>query len=224
MTDPSTQPDPVPDSTLTYSVQRTIVLKTRTGDHMRVCNALTHQSKNLYNTGLHAIRQVMTAYDWDGVTGVHTLKGDPHDEQRVVIDHLNRVITQINQDRVNSHPRKVSKAKDKFENDPKNQGRVFDPPKLKVLPLLGTRMDTNPVFPVLDDTVLDNYLKTKPDETGQVVYRRMPAAMAQQARYRLQETIKGYWSALKRYSVDASGMTGRPAMPGYLDRNDRFVA
>jgi hypothetical protein len=66
---PSTQPDNAPDSTLTYGVQRTIMLKTRTRDDLRVCNALTHQSKNLYNTGLHAIRQVMTAYNRDPKTG-----------------------------------------------------------------------------------------------------------------------------------------------------------
>jgi putative transposase len=224
MNDPSKQPDPVPEGTLTYSVQRTIVLKTRTGDHLRVCNALTHQTKNLYNTGLYAIRQVMTAYDRDTETGIYTLRGDLHEEQRTVLEHLNRVITRINQDRVDDHPRKVSKARTKFESDPKNEGRVFDPPKPKILLLLGERMETNPVFPVVDDTVLDNYLKTRPDETGQIVYRRLPAAMAQQARYRLQETIKGYWSVLKRYNADPTGMTGRPAMPGYLDRNDRFVA
>ncbi len=152
------------------------------------------------------------------------MNDDLHEEQKKILDHLNRVIARINQDRETKHPKTVYKAKTKFDSDPKNQGKVFDPPKLKVLPLLGERMETNPVFPVVDIVVLDNYLKTRADETGHVVYRRLPAAMAQQVIHRLTETIKGYWATLKRYSADPSGMTGRPAMPGYLDRNDRFVA
>ena len=205
------------DLTKTYDT-RTLELPAPKGEMLRVGEALTHQAKNLRNTGNFLIRQVLSAYDYDAGTQTSTLKSELHPLQRQAIGHINATIDAVNAKRVAAHPGKLATHAAK-----KACGEaVGKAPVLEIVPRLETKVDS-PAKSVLDLTVLDNALKTWKDEKGNNVYRRLAVAMAQQVVRRLSESYTGFFGGLKQFNDDPSDMTGRPQMPGYLDRNGRFV-
>ena len=186
----------------------TINIPVRDAVVLRVASAATHQSKNLYNTGLFLIRQVQTAYEYDPATKVSTLKADADldPKQIAVIDHFNATIDRINTARAGKLPRR-SKDPDAL---PKFIARLT--PTLKT-----------PLSIVLNDTVLDNAARSWPNEKGETVYARLPAAMAQQTLRRLKDAFSGYFASVQAWNAKSAGMTGRPRLPDYLHKHDRFV-
>jgi len=183
--------------------------------------SLTHQAKNLFNVCNWLVRQVVSAYEYDRVETVSRLKESLHPNQIEAIAHFNRQIDEINRKRAENHPAKVEKAR--LAHDTKSTEAEFKPPKLKVVARIEPVMESSPLGAVLDLTVLDNAAKTRANENGDFVYRRIPAAMAQQVVRRLRECYLGYLQATKRFNADPTNMTGRPQMPNYLGKNDRFV-
>jgi len=187
---------------------------------------MTHQSKNLFNICNWLVRQVVSAYEYNRVAKVSRLKSNAHPNQIEAIAHFNSQIDEINRKRAKNHPAKVEKARLAHEAEAageKGEAKEFEPPKLKVLARLEPVMESSPLGAVLDPTVLDNAAKTRANENGDFVYRRIPAAMAQQVVRRLRECYSGYLQATKRFNADPTNMTGRPQMPDYLGKNDRFV-
>ena len=174
--------------------------------------ALGFQSKNLYNTANFIVRQIFSAYQYDAQVRVSRLKADLHASQSTAIDHLNIQIARINAARIDKHPVQVEKA------------RMQDkaPPELALVPALGAVMP-NLARTLLDATVVDNAARTWKNEHDAVVYKRLPAAMAQQVIIRLRQAYAGFFTAMKTYAVAPHTMTGRPRMPGYLVKHDRFV-
>ncbi len=193
---------------------RTLTLPHPAGDLLRVLNSLTHQAKNIYNTCVWLIRQVLTAYEYDADAKVSRLKPTLHPEQQAAIDHFNRHIAAVNAKRRDNFPAKLAKA---LAKDP--DGKM---PVLKVIPLLEAVMG-NVFTSILDVTVLDNAVKTWLNQRGEAAYRRVPAAMAQQVVQRVRDCYAGFFQAVRRFNADPSDMTGRPRMPGYLDKHERFV-
>ena len=200
---------------------RTLDLPKPEGDLLRVLLALTHQSKNLKNSGNYLIRQVESAYAYDRETELSTLKAGLHPGQVDAIAHVNAAVDEVNRKRTLKHPAQVDKAKAKHLAEGKPEDS-FKPPQLKLIERL-ERVTANPSGVVLDPTVLDNAARTRLNEHGDVIYRRLPAAMAQQALARVREGFFGYFAAKKRFNADPSDMTGRPQRPGYLDKHERFV-
>ena len=182
--------------------------------------SLTHQSKNLFNICNWMVRQVVSAYEYDRVEKVSRIKSVLHPNQIEAIAHFNRQIDEINRKRAKKHPAKVEKAR--LEHESEANGKEFEAPKLKVLARLEPVM-ASPLGAVLDPTVLDNAAKTRANENGIFIYRRIPAAMAQQVVRRLRECYSGYLKSTKRFNADPANMTGRPQMPNYLEKNERFV-
>ena len=174
---------------------------------VRALNALTHQAKNLYNTGLFLIRQVQTAYVFDAEKKVSTLKKteELNENQIDVIAHFSAAIERINAAREAKHAKK---------NDPDA--------KLKLIPRLDLETDRLSSI-LLDETLLDNVMRDWANENGDCVYARLPSAMAQQVRRRLKDAFSSYYAALKAWNGKTAGMTGRPQMPDYLEKDGRFV-
>ena len=171
---------------------------------------MTHQSKNLFNICNWLVRQVVSAYEYDRDAMVSRLKSDAHPNQIEAIAHFNRQIDDINRKRAEKHPARVKKAR--LEHGAaaaveKGDGKEFEAPKLKVLARLEPVM-ASPLGAVTDLTVLDNAAKTRANEGGDFVYRRIPAAMAQQVVRRLRECYSGYLQATKRFNADPTNMTG----------------
>jgi len=196
---------------------RTLDLPPLAGPALRCAEALSHQAKNLRNIGSFLIRQVVTAYGKDETSDC-VLKAELHAPQALAISHFNTVIDAVNADRTARHPGDVAK----WLAAQAAGGKAKKKPVLKLVPRLEARMDG--VFgSVLDVTVLDNALKTYRNEHGDAVYRRLPVAMAQQVVHRLVESYKAYFAGLAAYKLDPSDMTGMPGLPGYLDKDERFV-
>ncbi len=174
---------------------------------VRASNALTHQAKNLYNTGVFLIRQVESAYVFDVEKKVSIRKAaeDLKENQIDAIAHFNATIERINAARETKHAKK---------SDPEA--------KLKLIQALAPEVGKLSSI-LLDETLLDNVTRDWENENGDCVYARLPSAMAQQVLRRLKDAFSSYYAALKAWNNKAAGMTGRPQMPGYLEKDGRFV-
>lgn len=79
-------------------VQRTLVLRRPDAALEAVCAALGLQAKNLLNTAIFAVRQVMTAYD-RAPNGKYTLKLELHPNQVLALERFDEAIDKINTSR-----------------------------------------------------------------------------------------------------------------------------
>jgi len=182
-------------------------------DLLRACLALTHQAKNLYNTGIYLIRQVASAYDKHPETGVHLQKQKLHQAQLDAIAHFNAVVESVNEKRKQNYGRKRDRSAQKGKEA-----------QLKLLPMLAPSMTQSYFSVLLDETILDNALRSWPGKDGGApVYKLLPAAMAQQVGRRVLQAFKGSFAGLRAYKTDPSAMTGRPGLPGYRAKHGRFV-
>ncbi len=162
--------------------------------------ALTRHAKDLRNSAVFVIRQVLSAY----ANG--TLKQDLEPSQVEVLAHLNRCVDEVNAMR-RAKPPKLDKK----------TGKVVAP---KLLPRFE---ETAQPFKVLDATLLDNVLRTREDVYAVNAYRCLPATAAQQVLRDVIDSFKAWAEALKAYAKNPNSFTGRPAMPGYLPRHARTL-
>ena len=194
--------------------QRVVVLAKPTGHLLDCCLALTLQCKNLRNTLHFAVRNVLTAYEWDRSAGHWCQKSGLHPAQQVAVDRFAAVVKKLNADR-----------EDRYRAIKAGSGEKAGKAKLTLIPELGPTVP-NIYRPVLDLTVLDNVAKHWPDQHGQVVYRRLPAKAAQLVVARYKDGWSGYFEARKIYAakgVSAAAMSGAPKPPNYLAKSDHFA-
>lgn len=69
------------------------------GKTLRVFQVETLQPKNLCNSALYLIRQVITAYEYDSALKAGDLKDAVRSEQQAAINHFNGAIAELNQKR-----------------------------------------------------------------------------------------------------------------------------
>ncbi|WP_454737263.1 IS200/IS605 family accessory protein TnpB-related protein [Cupriavidus necator] len=194
--------------------QRVLVLPHPKGALFETCLALTLQCKNLYNTIHFAVRNVLTAYMWDGEAGCWRIKPELHAEQARAIACFNAVVESLNRDRQAKFAAAIAAGSERAEKA-----------KLTLLPVLGDEVQ-NLYRTVLDITVLDNVARQRPDQHGNVIYRRLPAKAAQLVLARYRDAWSGYFDAQKVFAAGgaaAGAMTGAPKPPNYLAKADRFV-
>lgn len=194
---------------------RVLTLRPAQGDVSRVLLALTHQTKNIKNTAVYLIRQVISAYEYDRDTQRNVLRDELRPEQVSAIAEFNQQIVGINGKRTEKFPSKQAR----WIADGRLDGKE---PKLKLVPFLGAQVE-HLFATVLDATVLDNVVRHHRNENGDVVYRRVPGVVAQQVLKRVTESFASFAKAVKQYRADPAGMTGRPKLPGYLGKHERFV-
>jgi len=194
-------------------VSLTLTLPRPKDELEKVLLALTHQSKNLANTCLFVIRNAFTAYKYDKETGLNVLKKELHSHQIDIIDHYNIHIALINKKRIDKHPAFIQKelAKGKALEDIR---------EAKLIPLLAPVL-SNLAAVLLDSTLLDNVVKTWSNEKHDIVYKRIPAVMAQQNLATIKDNFSSYFNAAKQYGKNPASMTGRPRMPKYHDKQGR---
>ena len=172
------------------------------GDFESAALGLTREAKNLYNTANFLVRQVATAFRKDPVTGVHVRIDDLHPNQCDAIVVFNRHADAINDKR-------RAKAAGK-EKEPKLLARLED------------RMTVSPLTVALDVTLLDNVVRDWRDCDGDVVYRRLPAASAQQVVRSVIDTWKASLAALKDWATSPGKYTGRPDFPRFLPKDGYY--
>lgn len=176
--------------------------------------AMTFEAKNLYNSAIYLIRQVVTAYDVI-VTEVETeeserrktstfykLQARLHDSQKEAISAFNAVVSEVNA---------------------KRSLKVLDEQKAKLVPELVEEGETSPFKTILNPTILDNVLKRKLDKDGDVVYKRLPAVVSQQVLKSLINNFTNYAKSIVDYTLHPAKYTGRPRMPGFLHKKGNYI-
>lgn len=217
-----------------FFMQRTLVLPRPGVDLATVCNALTLQSKNLYNTTHFCVNNALTAYERmyaqnnlqavQGETELGkaswTLKPELHVHQQTAIDRVNGAVASINAARTDKHNALIEDA----WAHPGDEALVVKAKKAKLvlIPALTENM-TSVYRTLLDDTVLDNVMRTWPGLDGESVYSRLPAKAAQQVLRRYKAAWSGFFESLKAFNAGGAAMTGRPRQPDYLAKQAHFV-
>ena len=186
-------------SELIKAEKRVLKLAIPDREWANVALALMHEAKNLYNTCTFLIRQINSAYVFDGETKVYRLKDDLHEHQREALISFNRIIEQINAKR-----------------------RVKQTEKARLVASLEPVMTIPPLYIALDVTVLDNVAKTHIDHEGQIVYRRLPASAAQQVVRSVIDVWKISLSAQRDFARNPGKYTGRPEFPGFKAKDGYF--
>jgi len=164
-----------------------------------VALALMHEAKNLYNTCTFLIRQINSAYVFDGETKVYRLKDDLHEHQREALISFNRIIDQVNVKR-----------------------RLKQSEKTRFVFSLEPVMTVAPLYIALDVTILDNVVKNHVDHEGQIVYRRLPASAAQQVVRSVIDVWKASLAAQRDFARNPDKYTGRPQFPGFKAKEGHF--
>ncbi len=177
---------------------RTIVLPVPNKEWSSVASALTREAKNLYNITTFLIRQVVSAYEFDAEKKISRMKPELHANQIDTIDRFNAVIDVVN-------AKKQSKSE-----------------KAKVIPRLEQDMARAPLYTVLDLTVIDTMVRSHIDSDGSSVYRRLPAASAQQVVLSVVDVWKAALAAMVAYAKNPDGFTGRPGFPDFLAKDAHY--
>lgn len=191
---------------------RTYSDEVKDGDFARCVDALQLQGKNLVNTTLYVIRNVLSALDEDG-----QIKSTAVPAQRTILAEANLQVERINVARLAKYEAKLT---DQVAQEAQESTPVKPP---KVLRLFGTddpEQRARP-FAILNATLLDNVVRAHRDAEAFSVYSAVPAVLAQYMISRVLESFTGFFEALKSYRISPAAFTGRPAMPGYLDRHAR---
>ena len=175
---------------------RTIVLPVPDKRWEKAALALTHEAKNLYNTVTFLIRQISSAYRREE-TGVYVRIEQLHPNQSEVLDSFNRAISTVNDKRLG-------------KDDP------------RFLPTLEERIAVSPLSLALDVTLLDNVARGWADHDGDVVYRRLPAACAQQVVRSAIDAWKGSLSSIRDWAKKPARYTGRPQLPNFKHKDGHF--
>jgi hypothetical protein len=178
---------------------RTIVIPMKDRQLRRVSKALCHEAKNLYNTTMFCIRQLISAYQWDEEAQVNRLKPNLHQNQIDAISAFNGAVEGVNVTR-------LAKKGD----------------AAKALPLFGAEVRDNLFSILLDRTVLDHVVKGHKDQHGVIIYRRLPASSSQQVVLSVIDVWKAAFEALKRYAQDPKNYTGKPRLPSYIETDGHF--
>ncbi|MFJ1258253.1 hypothetical protein [Cupriavidus sp. CuC1] len=106
--------------------QRVVVLARPYGYLLETCLALTLQAKNLRNTIHFAVRNVLTAYEWDDSAGAWVVKSELHEAQQKAIDCFAGVVRTLNANR-----------EEKYRAAKEAGGEKVEKAKLTLIPELG---------------------------------------------------------------------------------------
>ncbi|MCZ7860814.1 transposase [Agrobacterium salinitolerans] len=177
---------------------RTIVLPVPGREWVSVASALTREAKNLYNVTTFLVRQVVSSYDYDGAAKTYRLKAELHPNQSDTITRFNAVIDAVN-------------GKKQLKSD-----------KAKVIPRLEAEMVRPPLHSILNLTVIDTMARAQADGSGSSVYRRLPAASAQQVVLSAVDVWKAALAAMAAYAKNPASFTGRPGFPDFLAKDDHY--
>ena len=189
-------------------VTRTYSDELRAVDFNAAVDALQLQGKNIVNTTLYIIRNVLSALEADG-----SLKATLVPQQQAIIAEVNLQVTRINAARRPRHAAKLLK---------------YEPGDKPVRPLKLLRAfgaadpaERAKALAILDLTLLDNVVRAHRDQDGFGVYGAVPASLAQYLIRRVIKSFKGYFETLASYKRTPGRFTGRPVLPGYLGRHER---
>ena len=172
-------------------IYRTARIKIKNAKLINAFKAQMLAAKNLYNIGVFIIRNLLSCFS-DGV-----LKTELHENQIQVIELVNNSIKIINANRA------AKKAL-----DPEYKPKLFD------------LIDSNSKSPwvILDSSLFDHVLRNYSYE-GSIPFTSIPSKVSQQIGITIISNFKNWLAALKIFKSTPANFTGRPKMPGYLEKS-----
>ena len=204
-----------------FHVFRTARTKILGASLQQACRAKCLASKNLKNMGIFLLRNILTSFDKEG------MKQELQSNQTEALNFLNASLTVINERRSAKNTEKEVKLQelvaslDRLEITQAEfdlQSKAFKPGKL--FQLLDKRSDAKEAWCVLDDSVLDQMLRTRVNEQGEVPFQALPAKASEQVRKQISAEFKSWLASLSSFKADAAHHSGRPRMPGYMGKRD----
>jgi len=203
---------------------RTVSIRCKPSDLTQAFAAMELAAKNLKNVGLFIVKNVLSSFDENNrikpVAGLHK-------NQIEVLQAANAAAAACNKTRQAKNDEKTEKrksleaelvAKKITEDEFEEIKKTLKPAKL-FPDFMGE--DANP-WNILDDSLLDKMMRTREDQNGLIPFEALPAKAAEQVRMQIIAEFKSWREGLKAYSRNPEKFTGRPKMPGYLQKNDRM--
>ena len=155
------------------SVFRTVRFKVKNAALQQACKAQCLASKNLKNSGLFVVRNVLSSFDAE----TKQLKAELNDHQVEVLGFVNQSIDIINERRTDKNHLKAIQLQALTEAHAKGaitqqqfdeQSKKLKPGKLFVR--LDAKASAKDAWSILDDTVLDQVLRNRVDNLGQMPF------------------------------------------------------
>jgi len=185
-------------SRMLFSLPRTYPLRSPSPELGAVLRALGHQGKNVRNSLVFHVRNVLTSFEGG------SLKPVLHENQARSLAFVDKVIEAVNAKRT---------ARVKAQNEA-NKATSSKPVKA---PTLIKSVNESP-WAILNVTVMDNVARTN-DYDNTNPYRSVPVAVAQSVVQQVLSDFRAYHKAVKEYAANPGRFTGRPQMPGYDSRD-----
>lgn len=202
----------------------------RDGALFRAFDALGLVSKNLSNSTVFLINQVLSSYSFDEASKLYQRQGKLHDNQQKVLDFINAALAEINTEQSAKRAAKIAKEKAvpvESSGDacqPTNKQRKPTAPFVPLL-LYSAYVAKKTLYQILNNVVLQGLVKrwsaAQAHDAGLQVsdYELLPGAVAQSVIFAVKDSYTYYFDALAVYTVNPAGFTGRPRAPGYLPPN-----
>lgn len=171
--------------------------------------AYTASAKNIYNSTLYVIRQIISAYEQvkslDGKS-TYVIKADSHDNVVETLELANQTIDYL------SNKQKIKQSKlDKKEIVKKVQYH-YEP-----------LIDFSTYYQFLNSNILNNMLKIKDKSSNYKDYTQISSHIAQSAVASAIQDYKNYLASLKSFYKTPDKFLGKPKQPQYKTKLSRLT-
>lgn len=203
-----------------YKTHRVELSRKKDAALIRCLLALTLHGKNLANTTLFLLKQILSAYQQnaDGLTYRHKLT--LYTNQSDVLTFINAFIPQYNQRRAKQRQLKIDKATDKPKKD--KNGKDKPPPEPFVaMHSYDPTIDKNTLYQVMDNLFLQALVaawgahQATQALVTQSDYEALTGEMAQRVIFGVRDDYKNGFQAIKA----SDNSRGRQQLPDYLPKD-----
>ena len=221
---------------LTYTVNK----KSIPDFYCEVLNCYGLSAKNIKNSTLFIIKNILTSYTYDKDLKTYTLKNNLHQNQLDIISTVNQTISTLNAKLKAKYEQKLNiynKDKEKYEKDNKNKEQkeefTLKEPKLIQFNEYSQTIDSKTYYQIINKTLLENVIKTKElNNINYQDYSEVHSHLAQSVVQQVCDEYNYYFKALKEYFLtkdkninqgEVNGFTGMPKEPQYKAKHSKIT-
>ena len=180
-------------------------------DYLQVMAYYGLAAKNIYNSALFIINNILTCYEYDKTNNNYKLKNKLHDNQQDIINTVNLAIELINNKRTNKLKNKDNKKDSKTK-------------PLVLLSLYENTISKSVYYQIINKTVLEETIKLKEKHNKAYQdYTLIHSFVAQATIHRLCDNFSNYFRALSIYNKNNNGFNGKPKQPDYLNKKSQLT-
>ena len=194
-------------------INKTIIDKKSLEDYLQVLSYYGLAAKNIYNSALFIVNNILTSYEYDKNNHNYKLKNKLHDNQQDIINTVNLAINTINNKRLN-----------KLKNKANNKSKIKKPKPLVLLSLYENTITKSVYYQIINKTVLEETIKLK-EKHNKVYqdYTLVHSHLAQATIHKLCDNFNNYFKALSAYNKNKNSFNGKPRQPDYLNKKSQLT-